>query len=167
MTRSLILTLRLDQEHQAFFDGQREAYFPPERNFLAAHLTLFHHLKDEPRKVEAIEALQQKTFMLEVTGMKFLGAGVAYALESEVLLDLRKTLANQFWDELKPQDRQGFRPHITVQNKVSSVEARKLYETLKAGFESFQVEALGLDLWHYHEGPWEHYRYFPFQNALK
>jgi len=48
----LILTLKLDEESQAFFDKQRALYFPPERNFLKAHLTLFHQLPDEPETLD-------------------------------------------------------------------------------------------------------------------
>ena len=42
--RPLILTLRLDPESQARFDALRRAHFPPERNLLGAHVTLFHAL---------------------------------------------------------------------------------------------------------------------------
>src|SRR4051794_5730118 len=40
----LIVTAQLDAGAQALLDGLRRAHFPPERNHLAAHLTLFHHL---------------------------------------------------------------------------------------------------------------------------
>ena len=40
----IIVTALFGAEDQAWFDRQRKAFFPPERNYLAAHLTLFHHL---------------------------------------------------------------------------------------------------------------------------
>ena len=43
----LILTLVLDAASQAFFDRLRRQHFPPERNVLDAHLTLFHALDGE------------------------------------------------------------------------------------------------------------------------
>src|ERR1700712_5017184 len=40
----LILTLALHGEDQARFDRLRIAHFPPERNLIPAHITMFHHL---------------------------------------------------------------------------------------------------------------------------
>ena len=44
----LIVTALLDEAAQERFDRLRREHFPPERSHLAAHLTLFHHLPDEP-----------------------------------------------------------------------------------------------------------------------
>lgn len=43
----LILTLAMDERSQERFDRLRETHFPPERNHLSAHLTLFHRLPGE------------------------------------------------------------------------------------------------------------------------
>jgi hypothetical protein len=43
----LILTLQMDERSQERFDRLRELHFPPERNYLSAHLTLFHKLPGE------------------------------------------------------------------------------------------------------------------------
>ena len=40
----LILTLMLDEGTQAWLDALRRAQFPPERNLVPAHVTLFHAL---------------------------------------------------------------------------------------------------------------------------
>ena len=40
----IIVTALFGRADQGWFDAQRAAYFPPERNVLAAHCTLFHHL---------------------------------------------------------------------------------------------------------------------------
>ena len=42
--RPLVLTAALDDETFDWLDGLRRRHFPPERNHLAAHLTLFHAL---------------------------------------------------------------------------------------------------------------------------
>jgi 2'-5' RNA ligase len=155
----LILTLQLDERSFAFFDAQRRRYFPPERNFIPAHLTLFHNLPGEhlttvQHDIER-RASGHKPFTLDVTGLRSLGRGVAYTLRSAELGELRRDLALQWNDWLKPQDRQNHQPHVTVQNKVHPSAARTLLEELSDGFQPFQVEAAGLELWWYLGGPWE------------
>jgi hypothetical protein len=44
MDRSFILTAELDPASFAWLDWLRREHFPPERNLLPAHLTLFHRL---------------------------------------------------------------------------------------------------------------------------
>jgi 2'-5' RNA ligase len=162
----LILTLQLDERSFAFFDEQRRRYFPPERNFIPAHLTLFHALPGEQlAKVEQdIKACasNRKAFGLDVTGVRSLGRGVAYALSSRELAEMRRHLALTWNDWLKPQDRQNHNPHMTVQNKVDTTQARALLEDLRESFEPFQVTGVALDLWWYRGGPWEKVRSFRF-----
>jgi 2'-5' RNA ligase len=165
-TPPLILTLQFDERSFAFFDAQRRRYFPPERNFIPAHLTLFHHLPGE-----RVEVIQQDIdadipgvtpFRLDVTGLRSLGRGVAYTLASPQLAEMRRQFWRKWNDWLKPQDRQNHNPHVTVQNKVDPAQARALLEELAEGFEPFQVTAVGLDLWWYRGGPWEKSRNFHF-----
>ncbi|MBF9196149.1 2'-5' RNA ligase family protein [Microvirga terrestris] len=164
---ALILTLQLDERSFAFFDEQRRRYFPPGRNFIPAHLTLFHALPGE--QLAAIQndiettISGQQPFKLDVTGLRSLGRGVAYALESSELSRVRRHLALGWNDWLKPQDRQNHNPHVTVQNKVDPTQARALLEDLKEGFQPFEVTGTGLDLWWYRGGPWEKVRTFVFQ----
>jgi 2'-5' RNA ligase len=155
----LILTLQMDARSQEHFDRLRGLHFPPERNYLSAHLTLFHRLPGE-RESEISADLQQvcqdrEPLTLTVTGLRSLGGGVAYELSSPGLSSLRRGLARGWEPWLGAQDRQGFKPHITVQNKVSPERARALHEQLKATFSPFEVECLGLSLWRYLGGPWE------------
>jgi 2'-5' RNA ligase len=162
----LILTLQLDEGSFAFFDEQRRRYFPPERNFIPAHLTLFHalpgeHLSNVQRDIEACVS-GRKPFRLNVTGVRSLGRGVAYSLESPDLAEMRRHFAQAWNDWLKPQDRQNHNPHVTVQNKVDPTQARALLEDLSESFQPFQAEAVALDLWWYRGGPWEKVRSFSF-----
>lgn len=155
----LILTLAFDQTSFAFFDAQRQRYFPPDRNFIPAHLTLFHHLPGAQAGAIAADlqavTRERSSFALSVKGLRPLGRGVAYELESSELAALRRDLA-QRWDAwLVDQDRQKHQPHVTVQNKVDPKEARQLLLDLQAGFTPFTVQAEGLNLWHYLGGPWE------------
>lgn len=162
----LILTLQLDAPAQAFFDALRRQHFPAERNFLAAHLTLFHHLPATERPdIEAYLSVLCRTqppLPLRVTGLQFLGRGVAYALTSPETDALHQQLQAHWQAHLTPQDRQRRRPHVTVQNKVAPDAARALLAELTAGFAPFEATGLGLQLWAYRGGPWELLRTFPF-----
>ena len=155
----LILTLKMDDSSQGMFDRLREENFPKERNFISAHLTLFHKLPGD-REGDISSHLQafcreQEPFPLTATGLVSMGRGVGYRLESPTLPTVRKKLANEWWTWLGPQDRQGFRPHVTVQNKVPPEEARALHRRLEKAFSPFEVVAEGLLLWRYLGGPWE------------
>jgi len=167
----LILTLQFDERSFAFFDAQRRRYFPPERNFIPAHLTLFHALPGEHlvaimREIEA-SASDRRPFTLDVTGLRSLGRGVAYALESPELARLRRQLALTWNDWLKPQDRHNHQPHVTVQNKVDPTQSRALLDELRGSFAPFRVEAVGLELWWYRGGPWEMVQTFKFETYGK
>jgi 2'-5' RNA ligase len=162
----LILTLQMDDRSQEHFDRLRKLHFPPERNYLRAHFTLFHKLPGE-REAEISAELravcQDRTpLSLAVTGLRFLGRGVAYELSSPELSTLRRGLVGRWEPWLGVQDRQAFKPHITVQNKVSPERARELHEALQATFSPFEVEGLGLSLWRYLGGPWESAGTYPF-----
>ena len=165
-TAPLILTLQFDEVSAQYFNNLRQEYFPPALNFLPAHVTLFHHLPGEELKA-VTAALEQITsghgsISLRASRLRFLGRGVAYSLESEQLSGLRSRLARQWFSWLTPQDRQPFKPHITVQNKVHPNEARGTLAILTAAFTPRLISGVGLDLWRYLGGPWEHLRRFPF-----
>ena len=155
----LILTLGMDDVSQRGFDRLREEHFPEDRNFIPAHLTLFHKLPGgrEREISETLEDLcrRQEPFRLTASGLVFMGRGVGYRLESPALQDVRERLAGAWWPWLGAQDRRGFRPHVTVQNKVPPDRARALHRRLEETFAPFEVWAEGLLLWRYLGGPWE------------
>ena len=159
MAPPLILTLRMDDSSQEYFDRLRELYFPPERNHLNAHLTLFHKLPGEQEAKISTEireiCREYEPLTLAVRDLRFLGRGVAYELSSPQLSALRRELVRSWAPWLGAQDSQGFKPHITVQNKVSPEQARALHQELQAAFAPLEVEGLGLSLWRYLNGPWE------------
>lgn len=163
----LILTLTLDEASQAFFDARRKQYFPPQINYLSAHLTLFHALPGGEEAaisdyLTAVAAQQAGPLPLQVTGLKFMGRGVMYTLDSPDLPALHRRLQRQWQAGLSAQDRQSLRPHITVQNKVDPAVARALLKELTADFQPFTAQGTGLALWAYRGGPWERRHLFPF-----
>ena len=169
-TAPLILTLTLDADSQAFFDAQRRRYFPAKINYLSAHLTLFHALPGAEyaaivADLAAAAAGQPGPLPLAVTGVKFMGRGVMYTLDNPALPALHRRLQRQWQPWLSPQDGQGLRPHITVQNKVDPAVARALHEELAAGFQPFEAQGTGLALWAYRGGPWELRQQFEFGPA--
>ena len=166
----LILTLTLDAAAQAFFDRQRQAHFPPERNFLKAHLTLFHHLP--PAEKSIIDTIEntcavQAPMRLSVNAVTGIGRGVAYKVDCPPLLQLHARLQQQWLPWLIPQDRQKLWPHITVQNKVAPPVAKALQQQLAENFSPFDAWGTGLMLWAYEGGPWRGLQQFPFAGAEK
>ena len=162
----LILTLALDAAAQAYFNALRRQHFPPAINYLAAHLTLFHHLPGAElaavqAHVRAIAA-SQRPLPLPVTGLRSLGRGVAFTLENEELRGLHHRLQTAFAPQLTPQDQQKLQPHVTIQNKVEPAVARKLLAELQADFSPFGAMGTGLHLWAYRQGLWESLTELPF-----
>ena len=162
----LVLTIRFDLEASQYFTALRDQHFPSALNVIPAHATLFHQLPGMffQQMLETLRAncVGVCPLPVNVTGLRFLGRGVAYRLESSPLSSLRRQLAH-LWDaHLTPQDRQPFQPHITIQNKVPPAEAQLLYRTLTAAFRPWTFTCTGLDLWHYLGGPWEHAAFIRF-----
>jgi hypothetical protein len=135
----------------------RRAHYPPERNRVPAHLTLFHHL---PPGVEAelsaklAAATAAPPPRATVAGIMDLGQGTALRIESETLILLRETLALALHGLLIPQDQAPWRPHITIQNKVAPRDARRLQQLLGATFEPRPLAIRALASWRYLDGPW-------------
>jgi hypothetical protein len=164
---SLIVTLGLDAAAFARLDALRRAHFPPERNLIPAHLTLFHALpgSEEPAVALALaaEAAAMPPPDLLVAALRPLGRGVAFAVEGAELAALRGRLAARFAPWLGAQDRQGWRPHVTVQNKVAPETARATVAALAADFLPWPAHGQALLLWRYLGGPWEALGSFPFR----
>jgi 2'-5' RNA ligase len=166
-TAPLVLTLQLDEASQARFDALRRAHFPPERNHLQAHVTLFHALpgEREPQvRADLHESAQRPAYDVDVVRVRSLGRGVAYDLRSSQLAAQRADLARRWAPWLTPQDARPHAAHVTVQNKVTPERARALLRELEASFVPGAVRATGLSLWRYLGGPWEPlgtYRFSP------
>lgn len=170
MSDPLLLTLKLDPITFGQTNALRQQYFPPERNVVPAHIILFHQLP-ENCKSAVVERLrshceQVTRFPLALPTLTSLGNGVAIKVESPALMHLQKALAEVWEHWLIPQDRQGYRPHITIQNKVKPAEAKRVYESLQKQWQPLQGWGEGLLLWSYRRGPWELIDEFCFVDAL-
>ncbi|MFQ4139999.1 2'-5' RNA ligase family protein [Nodosilinea sp. PGN35] len=166
MSTSLLLTLKLDQPTFERANQLRQQHFPPERNVVPAHIMLFHQLPGDQETAIAhtLSTLcaQTQPFPVALPSLQFFGNGVAIGVSAPELMQLHSTLATT-WDEwLIPQDRQGYCPHITIQNKVKPETARQFYEDLNAQWQSLRGRGEGLLLWYYRRGPWELAREFCF-----
>jgi 2'-5' RNA ligase len=159
----LILTLQLDAAAQMFYEAFRQRFYPPEKNLIPAHLTLFHQLPDVERTMRHLSEIARDTHVFPIASPRAasIGRGVVVFFQSNRLMDLHAKLTSVFEASLIPQDRQRFRPHIVVQNKVSSVQVgdtlRQLQDTPLT-----EPTALGLSVWRYLGGPWEHRCDLPF-----
>ena len=65
--------------------------------------------------------------------------------------------------ELSPQDRQPYRPHVTVQNTVTAATARATPAELSGAYAPWSATAVGLEVWAYRAGPWEARTFEPFR----
>jgi hypothetical protein len=122
-------------------------------------VTLFHQLPgrelDAVRRRLKVVCGQVPPPVIAVTGVQFRGNGVAFKLRSPGLVDVRAELADG-WDTLLiPQDRAGFQPHLTVQNKADPAIARDSFRALSAAFVPFESVAPAIAIWRYCDGPWE------------
>ncbi len=153
----LILTLSLAGEVQERFEALRRLHFPPARNVVPAHVTVFHALPADGERdtVAALQAIGREGFPVDITGLRSLGRGVAFSLASNELVRRRAEVARRFAGRLTRQDEAGWRPHVTVQNKVVPEAARALLAALSAGFVPETAWAGAFHLWRYRGGPWE------------
>lgn len=170
MSDPLILTLLLDAESQAWLEALRRAHFPPERNLIPAHVTLFHALPGaEIGTIRATLAEACAALPAEVTVRlgppRFLGRGVALEVAAPMIAALRRDLATRWQGWLTRQDAQGWRPHATVQNKVAPDQARALHAMLSATLPDREATGAALLLWRYRGGPWDAAGRFDFAEA--
>jgi 2'-5' RNA ligase len=163
----LVLTLKLDPIAFDLLDQLRKQYFPPARNFLPAHITLFHALPGDQKSAiqQTLQSVCAHTSIIPLLLPKprFLGKGTAVEVDAPELVQLQNRLA-EIWDGwLTAQDRQRYRPHVTIQNKVAPDTARQLYNQLANTWEPVSGQGEGLLLWHYEGGPWNLASEFTFE----
>jgi len=155
---ALIVTAEIAPRDLAWLDALRRAHFPAERNYLMAHLTMFHALppSSEAEVRASLARLGvERAPQASVEGLMDLGGGVAYRIVSTDLDRIWRELADQFQGLLTAQDAGGWRPHVTIQNKVAPKVARALLEQLERDFRPRPLGISGLGLHRYLGGPWE------------
>ena len=161
--KTYILTTELDDDSFAWLDALRRQHFPPARNVLSAHLTMFHRLSGA--QIERLEsaAIPTGPIALDFDGLRFLGSGVAFNVRAPDLQRLRREIVTVIGGELSRQDSQRWMPHVTVQNKVAAAVAKELFATLSGTFSSRGGHATGLVVWEYLGGPWKLARRLSFE----
>lgn len=164
---ALVVTADFASADFAWLDALRRTHYPAERNQLPAHLTMFHALP--PSALAEAKGLLARLVRRPppkalVAGLMDLGGGVAMRVTSDELDQLRMEIADHFHGCLSAQDSAGWRPHITIQNKVAPRTARALIAQLSNGFEPRPLAIAGLSIHRYLGGPWEglaNYRFRP------
>jgi hypothetical protein len=166
MAGALIVTAELGREDFAWIDALRRAHYPSQLNCVRAHLTIFHTLPPSSerevsdRLAEQARGLRPKA---QVDGLLDLGGGVAFRVVSPDLDRLRGELADDLHGLLGAQDSGGWRPHVTIQNKVAPKVARALLDSLGRDFQTRRLTIAGLGLHRYLGGPWETIATWPFR----
>lgn len=158
MKAPVIITAQIEEADLLPFDALRSRHFPAKRNFLRAHLTMFHRLPFEDIEnilIYVRSAMAGRSRILaKVSAVRHLGAGTAFTITSPDLMEIRSNLRAQLLPSLGPQDLQTWQPHITVQNGVPHTQADVLFEMLSEDFVPREIRIIGIDLWQYLEGPW-------------
>jgi hypothetical protein len=154
--KSLIITLKIDENSQSFFDEKRKQLYPAYANFIDAHITLFHKLPSDNEMVfDTLKQLSKTTiFSMEVKGIKNIENFVAYEIVSSTLQTTHAIMQNTFINMLNEKDREVLWPHITVHNKATAYKAFKIHEKLMVDFKPFSIDAIGFTTWYYTKKTW-------------
>lgn len=161
----LVITLKIDEAAEKFFNAERKKYFPAYCNYVDAHITLFHKLPSDKIEIDAsLEKFAKiKSFELNIINIILQKNGIAYQIECEELLDLHKEMQEDLSIFLINNDRKKLWPHITIQSKVTEYKALKTHASLLATFEPINFTAIGLSCWYYVKGYWHKKAEYLFQ----
>ena len=159
MSKPFIVTAELPPAVLAWADGLRRQHFPPERNWLKAHVTLFHafapSLHDELHRMLGGIAAEFAPAEARIDCLMNLGGGTALKIDSPAMLEIRQRIADHFHGALTAQDAHRPRLHITIQNKVTSQGARTLQAVLGPSLTPRRFHFTGLGLHRYCNPHWE------------
>ncbi len=165
LAKPLIVTAELGSDF-GWLEDLRQRHFPPDRNQLRAHLTMFHAI---PPSAEA----ELRNILLSfatlppprawIAGLMNLGGGVAFRVASDDLSAIRSEIAARLHGLLTAQDAAGWSAHVTIQNKVPPRDARALMLALGERYDGRPLDLPALGLHRYLGGPWETLRTIPFR----
>jgi hypothetical protein len=165
---ALIVTAEIAPRDFSWIEGLRRAHYPAERNRVPAHLTVFHALPPSAEielRTRLGQAARAPGPTAVIAGLMDLGGGVAFRIVSPDLDRLREELAEDLHGLLGAQDSGGWRPHVTIQNKVAPKVARALIASLQRGFVPRPLAISGLGVHRYLGGRWETIAVYPFRGA--
>ena len=164
----LLVTAELPPEVFAWAEALRRQHYPPERNRVRAHVTLFHALppsvEAEVRRLLAGHAAKPPP-AARLTGIMRLGRGTAVDIASAELQAIFAAMVERLHGVLGPQDRAPRRFHVTVQNKVTPSQARTLQAELAGSFRPRDFAFAGLALHKWRGGLWEDAGRWSFRGA--
>lgn len=158
MAGPLIVTADFASDDFAWLEGLRRAHYPVKRNRVPVHLTMFQGLPPS-----AVEEVKQQLALhvagprprAAIAGLMNLSGGVAFRVVSEELEGIREAIADHFHGMLCAPDAAGWRPHVTIQNKVPPRAAKALLDELQRDFRPRPLGISGLSVYRYRGGPWE------------
>lgn len=164
-----VVTLGFDEATFERLEPLRRRFFPPERNVIPAHLCLFHALPAEQDRL-LIETLSREAGRCPELHVRFstimpMGSGFGLRVEAPGLAALHRRLADAFASWLTPQDRQPFRPHVTLMNKAKHAEARLALTVFRDEFEPWGGIGESIEVWAYLGGPWKPLARYPLSGA--
>lgn len=166
MTGPLIVTATFGDADFLWLEELRRRHYPPGRNNVPAHLTLFRQLP--PSEVPAVrqrlgEQARLPSPRAEILAVKSIGNGVALTVRSPGLSEIRERLADHFHGLLGPGEQGRWWPHVTVQNKVAVSDANALKLLLEKMTLPRPIRISGLAVWRYMGGPWDMIGRYPFR----
>lgn len=166
MAGALIVTGEIAPADFSWIEGLRRAHYPPDRNRTPAHLTIFHAIPPSAEtelRGRIAQLVRRPPPGASIEGLMDLGGGVALRVVSPELDRIREELADALHGLLGTQDSGGWRPHITIQNKVAPKTARALKDELERSFRRRALAIAGLAIHRYLDGPWERVVAYPFR----
>lgn len=158
MAGGLIVTVEIAPRDFSWLEGLRRSHYPFDRNMVPAHLIMFHSMPPSAEtelRTRLAQAVRQAQPKATIAGLMDLGGGVAFRVVSPDLDRIRDDLAHGMHGMLDAQDTGGWRPHITIQNKVPPKVARALKASLERSFAPRSLAISGLGLQRYVGGPWD------------
>jgi len=164
----LIVTADFAAPDFAWLEGLRRRHYPAEQNRVPVHLTMFQGLPpsaiEEVKRQLALHSAEPSP-RASIAGLMNLSGGVAFRVVSDELEAIRESIADHFHGLLCAPDAAGWRPHVTIQNKVPPKQAKVLLDELERDFRQRPLGIAGLSVHRYRGGPWEKVGSFPFRGA--
>ena len=119
----LLVTAELPPDIYGWAEGLRRQHYPPERNRVRAHVTLFHALppsvEDEVRRLLAHHAKAPPP-KARLTGIMKLDRGAAFDIASDELQAIFLEMAERLHGVLTAQDRSPRRFHVRTRSSRAS-----------------------------------------------
>ena len=155
----LLVTADLPRDVFAWADGLRRAHFPPERNKVRAHVTLFHALPPscEGETAPADREHRRRGSRPPGADQRADAARQRHGFrdpQPRAERDPRRRCASACTACSPAQDQAKRKLHVTVQNKVTAAEAKALQAELAATFAPRDFAFAGLALHRYLGGVW-------------